>query len=79
MSLLSLVHNSKVVFVGNAKDWIKELDKRFGIKNTRLHETNEAFTVFMATPKLINLNIMVGRYCKVDKYGVILDRRGNDR
>ncbi len=60
-----------------ASSFIKTLNTVFGINNTRLVDTDDAFSVFLdLTGANPNLNVMVGRFCKRTLKGVVMDRRG---
>lgn len=58
-----------------AKQFLAVLKSYFDLKQTRINESDEALTIFLDSPKLINTNIIIGRYCKITGQGVVMDRR----
>lgn len=56
-------------------EWLQTIDKRFKVVNTRLNITEETFTVFLSNEITGMNNIIVARYCRVTRLGVIMDRR----
>lgn len=70
--------NKQTVETKGAKEFMLKVNKTFGIRNTRLVDTDNAFSIFLDTDATRHRNIMVGRYCKVTKLGVIMDRRAKN-
>jgi hypothetical protein len=66
-----------VIECSNASEWLSTLKSRYDIANTTLNDTPEAFTIlYHPSP---NRNMMVGRYCRVGKWGIVLCMRKADK
>lgn len=60
------------------EEFLTVLHNTFGKGNTRLVDTDNAFSVFLDTNRTRHSNIIVGRFCRRTKRGVIMDRRDRD-
>ncbi len=71
---------AKIAETQGGKEWLEVLNKAYGVHNTRLNVSEEAFTAFLSEGITgPNKTIMVGRYCRNTMRGVIMDRRSTNR
>ncbi len=61
-----------LIEVKGAKVWLDTIKKHYDISKTTLRDSEEAFTIILSIP---NKTLLVGRYCRVNKYGVVMCRR----
>lgn len=70
---------AKVVETRGSKEFLKLVKDTFGEGNTRLVDSDTAFSIFLDTGNTKNHTVMVGRFCKASHLGVVMDRRaGNE-
>ena len=53
-------------------DWVDIVKKRYSPEETILNVSDNAITVLQS---IGNSNVILARWCKVSKYGVVLERR----
>ncbi len=70
---------SKAIVTQGVKEWIEVITERFGVENTTLQVTEEAFTIMLDTSITANRNVWVGRYCRRTGMGMFRDRRDKQR
>ena len=58
-----------------AAEWLAVLKSRYKLEYTRMVDNEEAISIFLSEKITPNNTIMVARFCKASKVGVVMDRR----
>jgi len=70
---------SKLIETKGARHWLQQLKSSYNLSHTTLNISDSAFTVMLDSSITGNNNVLVGRYCRYTKVGVVRDRRSERR
>jgi hypothetical protein len=66
-----------IIECNSAQQWLQTLRQRYDIDHTILNHSQDAFTVLLTTNNS-NKTMLVGRYCRVNHFGIVICRRNID-
>ena len=61
----------------NATQWLTTLRQRYNLEDTILNDSPNSFTVLISSHR-DNKTMLVGRYCRVSHFGIVICRRQDD-